>query len=133
MKLRLLLTILLISGVTGCDTTTEEEDYSDEEFVYSFEMNSIEEEDRDEIQRWLHEPDQTPTRTYEFVDEINGRHIVYAHSSKFGNVDVKQKGDAIIMMFKNERTVGSGKDAFVKIKYNPDIIKNFVLDSEATE
>ncbi|MBT2640337.1 hypothetical protein J7E37_20725 [Bacillus sp. ISL-39] len=96
-------------------------------------MNSIEEEDRDEVLRWLHEPDQTATRTYEFIDEDKGRHILYAHSSKFSKVDVEQKGDAIIMMFRNEKTDGAGQEAFVKIKYNPDIIKNFVLDSEETE
>ncbi|MBS8266363.1 hypothetical protein DYI25_18225 [Mesobacillus boroniphilus] len=88
---------------------------------------------QDEIQRWLNEPDQTTTRTYEVYDEINGRYFVYAHSRKFSEVDVEQKGDAIKVMFRNEKVDGSGKDAFVKIKFNPDIIKNFVLDSEEAE
>lgn len=130
MKLKLLLTLLLILVGTGCNkTTTAEED----DFLYSYELNSIEEEDRDEIQRWLHETDQTATRTYEIYDETNGRYLVYAHSSKFSEIEVTQKGDAIYMMFTNEKAVGSSQDAFVKIKFNPDIIKNFVLDSEETE
>jgi len=76
---------------------------------------------------------QTATRTYEIYDETNGRYLVYAHSSKFSEIEVTQKGDAIYMMFTNEKAVGSSQDAFVKIKFNPDIIKNFVLDSEETE
>ncbi|UYZ22470.1 hypothetical protein [Mesobacillus jeotgali] len=130
MKLRLLLTLFLISVVTGCNTTTITEA---DDFIYSYEMNSIQEQDQDEIQRWLHEPDQTATRTYEIYDETNGRYLVYAHSSKFSEVEVTQKGDAIKIMFRNEKTNSSGQDAFVKIKFNPDIIKNFVLDSEETE
>lgn len=130
MKLRLLLTFLLFSVVTGCNTTTTTEK---EDFIYSYEMNSIEEKDQDKIQRWLHEPDQTATRTYEIYDETDGRYLVYAHLSKFSKIEVEQKGDAIIMMFRNEKMDGAGQDAFVKIKYNPDIIKNFVLDSEETE
>lgn len=135
MKFKLLIILLLISMVVGCKNTLPEEFiYSfPEEFIYSFEMNSIEEEDQDEIQRWLNEPDQTTTRTYEVYDEINGRYFVYAHSRKFSEVNVEQKDDAIRMMFRNEKVDGSGKDAFVKIKFNPDIIKNFVLDTEETE
>ncbi|MCM3576345.1 hypothetical protein M3172_24570 [Mesobacillus subterraneus] len=130
MKLRLLLTLLLISVVTGCNTTTTTEA---EDFIYSFEMNSIEEEDQNEVQRWLNNPDLTPISTYEIHDEVNGRYLYYAHSSKFSEVEVTQKGDAIKMMFRNEKTNSSDQDAFVKIKFNPDIIKNFVLDSEETE
>ena len=130
MKIRSFLTLLLILVVTGCNsiTTTEEDD-----FIYSYEMNSIEEEDRDAIQSWLNQHEQTSIRTYEIHDESNGRYFYYAHSSKFSEVEVTQKGDGIKMMFRNEKTNGSGQDAFVKIKFNPDIIKNFVLDSEETE
>lgn len=130
MKLRLLLTLLLILVGTGCNATaTSEED----DFIYSYEMNSIEEEDRDEVQRWLNQPDQTPISTYEIYDESNGRYFYYAHSSKFSEIEVTQKGDAIFIMFTDEKADGSGQDALVKIKFNPDIIKNFVLDSEETE
>ncbi|MBT2642802.1 hypothetical protein J7I80_11235 [Bacillus sp. ISL-41] len=129
MKLRLLLPFVLISVVTGCNITTTTE----EDFIYSYEMDSIEEEDKDAIQSWLNQQDQTPISTYEIHDESNGRYFYYAHSSKFSEVEVTQKGDAIKMMFRNEKTNGSGQDAFVKIKFNPDIIKNFVLDSEEIE
>ena len=127
MKFKFLIVLLLISVVAGCKNTPPED------FVFSYEMNAIEEEDQDEIQRWLTEPDQTATRTYEIHDEVNGRYFVYAHSRKFSEVEVTQKGDAIKMMFMNEKIDGSGKDAFVKIHFNPDVIKNFVLDSEETE
>lgn len=130
MKLRFLLTLLLISVVTGCNMiTTAEQDG----FIYSYEMNSIEEEDRDEIQSWLNQQDQTPISSYEIHDDSNGRYFYYAHSSKYSEVEVTQKGDAIKMLFRNEKTNGSGQDALVKIKFNPDIIKNFVLDTEETE
>lgn len=130
MKLRLLLTLLLIFVVTGCNKANTPKA---EDFIYSFEMNSIEEEDQDEVQRWLNHPEQTPISTYEVHDEVNGRYFYYAHSSKFSEVEVTQKGDAIFLMFTDEKADGSGEDAFVKIKFNPDIINNFVLDSEETE
>lgn len=124
MKPRLIIILLLTFVLAGCKNTPPED------FIFSYEMNSIEEEDQDEIQRWLHEPNQTSVRISEFNDEKNGSHYVYAHSSKFSEVDVVQKGDALILMFKNEKVDGSGKDAFIKINFNPDIIKEFVLDSE---
>lgn len=43
---------------------------------------------------------------------------------------MEQKGDALKLMFKNEKVDGSGKGTFVKINFNPDVIKEFVLDSE---
>jgi hypothetical protein len=124
LKLRLMIILLLAFVLTGCKNTPPDD------FIFSYEMNSIEEEDQNEIQRWLHEPNQTSVRISEFNDEKNGDHYVYAHSSKFSEVDVVQKGDALILMFKNEKVDGSGKDALVKINFNPDIIKEFVLDSE---
>jgi ABC-type uncharacterized transport system auxiliary subunit len=130
MKSRVLIILLLSLILAGCETITPE---APKDFTYSYEMNSIEKQDQDEIQSWLHEPDQTATRTYEIYDETNGRYLVYAHSSKFSEIEVTQKGDAVFMMFTDEKADGSGQDAFVKIKFNPDIIKNFVLDSEETE
>ncbi|MBT2684738.1 hypothetical protein [Bacillus sp. ISL-37] len=124
MKLRLMIILLLISVLAGCKKLPPDD------LIISYGMNSIEDKDQDKIQRWLHEPNQTGARITEFNDENNGRHYVYAHSSWFSEVDVVQKGDALLLMFKNEKVDGSGKDAFVKINFNPDIIKEFVLDSE---
>ncbi len=101
-----------------------------EDFVFSYERNSIEDEHLDDIQSWLQKPDQTRTRTIEFNDETKGHHFLYAHSAVFSEVEVKQKDDAIILMFTNKKTEHKGPDALVKIKFNPKKIKSFVLNSE---
>jgi hypothetical protein len=93
-------------------------------------MNSIEDEDTEEVHKWLNEPDQNPTRTYEVNDQINGRYYIYGHSSKYSEVTVEQNDKAIILTFINEKKKSSDQDVLVKIKINPNIIDSVVLKNE---
>jgi hypothetical protein len=99
-------------------------------FTYSYELNSIEEEDKNEVQKWLNEPSQTPTRTYEVNDEINDRHYVYALSKVYSDISVQQKDDTLILTFTTKKNIGPSQEALVKIKYNPKKINSFVLKTE---
>jgi len=125
---KIIITIMLIFLfllLTGCTSHS-----SNSNFTYSYELNSIEEGDKDEVQKWLNEPSQTPTRTYEVNDEINDRHYLYAHSKIYSDISVQQEGDKIILIFTSKMNTGESQEALVKIKYNPKKINSFVLKTD---
>ena len=90
----------------------------------------LEKEDQDEIQQWLNEPDQTPTRTYEINDEINNRHYIYGHSKTYSAVDVEEENGTITLTFSSKKQNISEQDALVKIKINPELIDTVVLTTK---
>ncbi|MCP8615882.1 hypothetical protein [Salirhabdus salicampi] len=114
----------------GCKNNTSTTSNTNSEFTYSFEMDVIEQEDKDKILKWLNESDQTPTRIYEINDETNNRHYIYAHSKIYSEVDVGQSDEKIIVTFKNEKVESSIHDTLVKIKINPDKMNSVVLKTE---
>lgn len=122
---KLFIPFLVFMILVGCNIET-----NNNQFTFSYEMNSIEDEDKNEVQRWLNKPNQTPTRTYEVNDEINNRYYVYAHSKIYSEVDVEQTDDKVILTFKSKKNNSSLQDALIKIKYNPDKINSFVLKTE---
>ncbi|MDV2582726.1 hypothetical protein [Alkalibacillus haloalkaliphilus] len=123
MTFKLLISFLTIFLLMGCMN-------SESTFQYEYELNSIEEEDKDEVQKWLNEPDQTPTRTYVVNDEVNNRHYIYGHSKTYSAVDVEGNDGKITLTFSNEKQDTSEQDALVKIKINPELIDSVVLKTK---
>lgn len=111
--------------LVGCASNS-----SKSNFTYSYELISIEEEDKDEVQKWLSEPSQTPISIYEINDVENEKHHFYAHSTLHSKINVQQKNDILTLTFTGDKGIGLSQEAFVKIKYNPDSINLIILKTE---
>ncbi|MDQ0352839.1 hypothetical protein J2R98_002690 [Alkalibacillus filiformis] len=123
MNFKLFISFLAIFLLVGCMN-------NESTFSYEYELNSIEEEDHDEVQKWINKPNQTPTRTYQVNDEINNRHYIYGHSKTYSAVDVEENDGTITLTFSNEKQATSEQDALVKIKINPKSIDSVVLKTK---
>lgn len=120
---KIIISVFAIFLLVGCVS-------NESTFTYEYEFNSIEKKDKDQIEKWLNEPDQTATRTFEVNDEINNRHYIYGHSKTYRTVDVSEDNGTITLTFSNEKQDISEQDAFVKIKINPDLIDTVVIKKE---
>lgn len=125
MKLKLIIvSMVLVLICVGCSSSglKANEDYS-------YELNTIETEDKKVIKKWMKEVDNSQINVYGLIDENEKRNVEYFYSNEYNDAKVTQVGKKIKVIFSNSDEIEE-KDVLVKINYKPTKVTEFSWDEE---
>lgn len=125
MKLKLIIvSMVLVLICVGCSSSglKANEDYS-------YELSTIETEDKKVIKKWMKEVDNSQINVYGLIDENEKRNVEYFYSNEYNDAKVTQVGKKIKVIFSNPDEIEE-KDVLVKINYKPTKVTEFSWDEE---